>query len=60
MTPPLDVGNVLTCTLSGYAHNTTHYFAITSYDVTGNESTFSAEVHKLMTVTVLQLLRTVK
>lgn len=35
------------------------YAAVTAYDQTGNESIFSVEVSKVVTVSVLQLLRRV-
>ncbi len=45
--------------VTGLDDGLTWYFAVTAYDLSGNESTFSAEVSKLVTVSVLQLLRQV-
>lgn len=44
-----DVGNVLTYTVAGLTMGTTYYFAITAYDISLNESGFSAEVSKTPT-----------
>ena len=38
---PIDVGNELSTTLSGLDENAVYYFAVTAYDESGNESTFS-------------------
>jgi len=38
---PVDVGNVLTYTLTGLADSETHFFAVTAYDSNGNESSYS-------------------
>lgn len=46
--------------VTGLANGSVWYHAVTAYDLTGNESTFSAEVSRLVTVNVLQILRTVK
>jgi len=46
--PSINVGKVTTYTLTGLA-NQTYFFAITAYDTAGNESTFSAEVSKVVT-----------
>ena len=40
----VDVGNQTSYTLSGLVSGHTYYIAITSYDTTGNESTYSSEV----------------
>ncbi len=40
---PLDVGNVLTCTVSGLSAET-YYFAVTAYDSMDHESAYSNEV----------------
>ena len=45
--------------VSGLDNGLTWYFAVTARDTSGNESTFSAEGSKLVTVSVLQLVRTV-
>ena len=42
---PVDVGNVLTFTLNGLADTDDHYFAVTAYDGSGNESVYSNTVH---------------
>lgn len=39
----IDVGNVITATISGLAPDTTYYFAATTYDTFGNESDYSNE-----------------
>ena len=44
----VDVGNVVTYTLTGFQNVTTYYFAVTAYDITGGESVFSNEVFKTM------------
>lgn len=46
-------------TVSGLDVGQFWYSAVTAYDTAGNESTFSAEVSKVVTGTVLQLLRRV-
>jgi len=38
---PVDAGNTLSTTLTGLDDNTTYYFAVTAYNATNNESTFS-------------------
>ncbi len=45
--------------VSGLDHGTIWYHAVTARDTAGNESTFSAEVSRLVTVSVLSLLRRV-
>ncbi len=45
--------------VAGLDNGSIWYHAVTAYDQTGNESTFSAEVSRLVTVSVLQLLRRV-
>ena len=42
---PIDVGNVLTFTLTGLLDNTLYYFAVTAYDSQSNESVYSNIVH---------------
>ncbi len=39
----IDVGNVMSATVSGLAPGTTYYFAATTYDTFGNESDYSNE-----------------
>jgi hypothetical protein len=51
-----DVQQVVT----GLDNGLTWFFSVTAVDTAGNESTFSAEGSKLVTVSVLNLLRTVK
>ena len=41
---PINVGNVLTYTLNGLPDGEDHYFAVTAYDGSGNESTYSNTV----------------
>lgn len=40
---PIDVGKVTTYTVTGLTDQTTYYFAVTAYDLAGNESGFSTE-----------------
>ena len=47
--PPLNVNTANTCTLNTLSEGATYYFAVTAYDTAGNESGFSAEVHKSLT-----------
>lgn len=42
----LDVGNVTTATVTSLQPGTRYFFAVTAYDVSGNESGFSNEVFK--------------
>jgi hypothetical protein len=42
----IDVGNVLAYTVTGLTSGVTYYFAVTAYDTSGNESTYSSEVSK--------------
>ena len=42
---PIDVGNVLTFTVSGLSDTADHYFAVTAYDADDNESVYSNTVH---------------
>jgi len=44
----IDVGNVVTHTVTGLASGTRYYFAVTAYDASNNESPFSNEVFKDM------------
>ncbi|MEA3362656.1 MAG: putative Ig domain-containing protein [Thermodesulfobacteriota bacterium] len=41
---PIDVGNVLTFTINGLPDTEEHYFAVTAYDASNNESTYSNTV----------------
>ncbi len=41
---PIDVGNVLTFTVNGLPDAEEHYFAVTAYDASDNESTYSNTV----------------
>jgi len=41
---PINVGNVLTYTVTGLTDGLTYYFALTAYDTFGNESGYSNEV----------------
>ena len=47
---PVDVGNALTCTLTGLS-SSTYYFAVTAYDSNGSESAYSGEVSTANTTT---------
>lgn len=42
----LDVGSVITSTVSNLTDGVIYYFAVTAYDLSGNESDFSNEVSK--------------
>ena len=42
--PPINVGNVTTCPLTGLDPRYTYYFAVTAYDISNRESNFSDEV----------------
>jgi hypothetical protein len=42
--PSIDLGNVTKFTLAGLSPGQTYYFALTAYDLSNNESGFSAEV----------------
>ena len=46
----LNVGNTTTATVASLADGSTYYFAVKAYDSTGNESGFSNEVSKPLTV----------
>jgi chitodextrinase len=46
--PSINVGKTTSYTLTGLG-NQTYFFAVTAYDTTGTESTFSAEVSKTIT-----------
>ena len=43
---PIDVENSTVYTLSGLEKGTIYYFAVTAYDLSGNESGFSEEISK--------------
>jgi hypothetical protein len=43
-TAMIDVGNVITCTVSNLSAGQTYYFAATAYDASGNENGYSNEV----------------
>jgi hypothetical protein len=40
----VDVGEETSCTISNLYSGTTYYFAVTAYDIDGNESDYSAEI----------------
>jgi hypothetical protein len=40
----IDIGDETSCTISGLYSGTTYYFAVTAYDIDGNESQFSNEI----------------
>ena len=42
---PISVGNVLTYVINGLSDDVDHYFAVSAYDASGNESTYSNIVH---------------
>ncbi len=44
---PIDIGNQTTYTVAGLAQGV-HYFSVTAYDKSGNESAFSIEVSKTL------------
>ena len=46
---PIDVGNVLTKTLTNFCEGT-YYFVATAYDTSGNESAYSNEVSKAINI----------
>jgi hypothetical protein len=52
-TNKVDVGNVLTATVSNLVEGTTYYFAATAYNIIGMESTFSGEVTYSVPATAL-------
>ncbi len=43
--------------IAGLLDNTTYFFAVTAWDQAGNQSTFSAEVTRLVTVPLLRILK---
>ncbi len=51
-----DTGNP-TVTVTNLQNNMTHYFVISALDLTGNESTFSAEVSKAVAIPVTSVRR---
>jgi hypothetical protein len=44
----VNTGSATKFTATGLARGQTYYFAVTAYDVAGNESGFSAEVSKVV------------
>ena len=44
-------------TATGLSNGSQYFFAVTAFDLKGNESTFSAEMSKVMNLPVLGLLR---
>ncbi|MGD8763850.1 MAG: fibronectin type III domain-containing protein [Desulfobacteraceae bacterium] len=40
----IDIGDETSCTISGLYSGVTYYFAVTAYDLEGNESDYSAEI----------------
>ena len=48
----VDVGNVLTYSLSGLDPDLDYYFAVTAYDIEGQESDFSNQVHSPVVIAV--------
>lgn len=40
----MNVGNVTTCNITGLTEGVAYYFAVTAYDVSGNESEYSNEI----------------
>ncbi len=48
-TQSIDVGNVTTYQVTGLTDGVTYYFAVTAYDISGNESDYSNEVYKTIT-----------
>jgi fibronectin type 3 domain-containing protein len=42
----IDAGNTTTYTVANLADGLTYYFAVTAYDISGNESEYSNEVSK--------------
>jgi hypothetical protein len=47
-TTSVDVGDTLSGYVVGLTHGTTYYFAVTAYDISGNESAYSDEFSKLI------------
>lgn len=47
-TANVNAGNVLTRTFNSLTDGQTHYFSVSAYDTSGNESVFSAEVSKVL------------
>ena len=44
----IDVGSVITSTVTNLTDGSLYYFAVTAYDLSGNESDFSNEVKKII------------
>lgn len=44
--PPVNVGDVTSYPIGNLTRGTNYYFAVTAYDVNGNESLHSSEVSK--------------
>ena len=44
----VDVGNVTTFTVTGLGSSTRYYFAVTAYDASNNESTYSNEISRTL------------
>ena len=44
----IDVGNLITSTVTNLAGGSLYYFVVTAYDLSGNESQFSYEVNKII------------
>ena len=44
----IDVGNVITSTVTNLADGSLYYFVVTAYDLSENESQFSSEVNKII------------
>jgi len=48
-TQNIDVGNVTSYTATNLSAGTTYYFAVTAYDTSGNQSSFSNEINRTVT-----------
>jgi hypothetical protein len=49
-TTKVDVGKVTTYTISNLTNGQTYYFSVTAYDTSNNESVFSSQVSKLVSL----------